>query len=116
MENQTQESIETEAKKEFRPEKEKHVGLAIIAYLLFFVPLLTEAKDDVFVKYHVKQGFVLFLSAVITNIISISPLPFIGILLQFGLVILFFIGIINVLHEKKEPLPFIGQFADKFTF
>ena len=116
MENQKQDSIETEAKKEFTPLKEKHSGMALIAYLIFFVPLLTEAKNDTFVKYHVKQGFVLFLSAVITHIISISPFHLVGILLQFGLVILFFIGIINVLHRKKEPLPFIGQFADKFTF
>ena len=43
--------------------EEKNAGMAIVAYLLFFIPLLTEARKDPFVRYHVKQGLVLFISA-----------------------------------------------------
>ncbi|GAF91940.1 unnamed protein product, partial [marine sediment metagenome] len=45
--------------------KEKNTGMAIVAYILFFIPLLTDAKNDPFVKYHVKQGLSLFLVAVV---------------------------------------------------
>lgn len=54
--------------------KEKNTGMAIVAYIIFFIPLLTEAKNDPFVKYHVKQGLVLFIGWVIVWIIS-SILP-----------------------------------------
>jgi len=116
MENTTHETLETEVNTQYKPVKKNNTGIAAVAYLLFFVPLLTDVKDDAFVKFHVKQGFVLFLSAIITSTISISPLHFIGVLLQFGLVILVIVGIVNALHGKKEQLPFIGQFADSFTF
>ena len=43
----------------------KNTTMAVIAYIIFFVPLLTgDAQKDAFVKYHVKQGLVLFLLAV----------------------------------------------------
>ena len=49
--------------------KSKNTTMAIIAYIIFFVPLLTgDAKKDSFVKYHVKQGLVLFLLVVLINL------------------------------------------------
>ncbi|MBP6855591.1 MAG: hypothetical protein KBC26_01280 [Candidatus Pacebacteria bacterium] len=35
-------------------EHKKNIAMAIVAYILFFIPLLTDAKNDPFVKYHVK--------------------------------------------------------------
>lgn len=100
------------------PKKEKNTGMAIVAYIIFFLPLLTEAKKDPFVKYHVKQGLVLFLAGLVTRIIVY--IPFIGwILVWFCnilLLILFITGIMNVLNSKQKPLPLIGKFADKFKF
>lgn len=116
MENTSKETIETEAKKEYHNVHEKHATMAAVAYLLFFVPLITDAKDDVFVKFHVKQGFVLFLTAVLVNILSMTPLLIFAFFFQFGLVILVLVGMFNALTGKKEELPFIGQFADRFTF
>ncbi|NIR47464.1 hypothetical protein GWO43_04305, partial [candidate division KSB1 bacterium] len=46
-----------------------NTAMAIIAYIIFFVPLLTDARDDPFVKYHVKQGLVLFLSWVVVSFV-----------------------------------------------
>ncbi|GAH92852.1 unnamed protein product [marine sediment metagenome] len=54
--------------------KEKNTGMAIVAYILFFIPLLTDAKNDPFVKYHVKQGLSLFLVAVVIRIIAYIPI------------------------------------------
>jgi len=36
---------------------QKNTAMGIIAYIVFFVPLLTSSKNDPFVKYHVKQGW-----------------------------------------------------------
>ena len=95
---------------------EQNKGMAIIAYILFFIPLLTgDHNKSPFVKYHTNQGLVLFLFSVGGSIIS-SILVFIliGILLMFvvGIASLVFcvIGIINVLNGQMKPLPLIGKF------
>lgn len=50
--------------------KGKNIGMAIVAYIIFFIPLLTEAKKDPFVKYHVKQGLVLFIAWIIVGMLG----------------------------------------------
>ncbi len=99
----------------------KNTTMAAIAYVLFFVPLLTgDAKKDSFVKYHVKQGLVLFLLAVLINVIG-WVVPFylwysISWLLSLAILVLLILGIINAVNGKQEPLPVIGKFADVFKF
>ena len=98
--------------------KEKNTGMAIVAYIIFFLPLLTEAKKDPFVKYHVKQGLTLFLAGLVSRIIVY--IPFVGWVLLWPynifIFILFIIGVMNALGGKQEPLPIIGKFAEKFKF
>lgn len=102
--------------------KEKNTGLAIVAYIIFFIPLLTEAKKDPFVIYHVKQGLALLISWVIVMILNMAlwRIPFfgwnLGWLLQIGLLILLIIGILNAANGEKKPLPIIGQLGEKFKF
>ncbi|MFC4600754.1 DUF4870 domain-containing protein [Cohnella hongkongensis] len=86
--------------------------MAIIAYLLFFVPLLA-AKDSPFAQYHARQGLNLFLLALATNIV-LGIIPFIGWLLLplanlviLGLVI---IGILAAANGQVKPLPLIGKY------
>lgn len=97
--------------------EEKNTGMAIIAYILFFIPLLTDAKDDPFVKYHVKQGLMLFICGVATTLISL--IPFLGWILTpfltLGVFVLFIIGIKNVLDGEEKPLPLIGEIGEKFN-
>lgn len=93
--------------------KEKNTGMAIVAYIIFFVPLLTDAKNDPFVKYHVKQGMVLAISGVVLSMVSVF-IWFLGIL-GIGLFVLWIIGIMNASSGKKVPLPVIGQFAEKIN-
>ena len=95
--------------------------MAVIAYILFFVPLLTgDAKKDSFVKYHVKQGLVLFLLAVLIQVVGmIIPFYFwytINQLLGLCVLVLLILGIVNVVNGKEVPLPVIGKFADVFKF
>lgn len=98
--------------------KEKNTGMAVVAYIIFFLPFLTEAKRDPFVKYHVRQGLALFLVGLITR--TVVWIPFIGGFLLWPLnlffSILFIIGIMNALGGKQKPLPVIGKFAEKFKF
>ena len=99
----------------------KNTAMAVVAYILFFVPLLTgDAKKDAFVKYHTKQGLVLFLLAVLINVIDwIIPFYFwytISWLLSLGTLVLLIIGITNAVGGKEQPLPLIGKFADIFKF
>jgi uncharacterized membrane protein len=99
----------------------KNIGMAVLAYILFFVPLLTgDAKKDSFVKYHTKQGAVLFITAFALNIINwIIPFYFwwtINTLLSLGVFVLFIMGIIHASSGKERPLPVIGSFANLFKF
>ena len=97
--------------------EKKNTAMAIVAYILFFVPLLTDAKNDPFVKFHVKQGLVLFITSIIVNIAgSFLRFYFIGSILGLGVFVLFIVGIMNAINGKEEPLPVIGGFAKSFNF
>jgi uncharacterized membrane protein len=109
------ESAATPEQEHATPNEQSNTAMAVVAYILFFIPLLTDAKDDPFVKFHVKQGFVLFLAGAVAHILSI-PLMFIGWILYLGVLVLAVLGIMNAIHHKEEPLPLIGQFAEKFHF
>ena len=105
-----------EEKKEEKGVEEKNVVWAIVAYLLFFVPLLTEARNDPFVKYHVKQGLILFISVFILCLLSWIPLigSIIFLLGSIVIFVLWLIGILNATTSKKKPLPLIGKIGEKF--
>jgi len=102
------------------PSSHQNTAMAVIAYILFFVPLLTgDAKKDEFVKFHTKQGLVLFIASLALGIIF-GIVPFLWFtlnwLLQLGILVLLIIGVVNAVNGKKEPLPIIGQFAHYFKF
>lgn len=99
----------------------KNTAMAVVAYILFFIPLLTgDAKKDAFVKYHTKQGLVLFLLVVLLNVVDwIMPFYFwwtINRILSLGTLVLLIIGISNAVGGKKRPLPLIGKYSDIFKF
>jgi uncharacterized membrane protein len=117
MENQTTQNEQHQQKPDAK--KPKNIGMAVVAYVIFFIPLLTNAKDDPFVKYHVKQGMVLFICSVIVWFIA-RVMPVIGWvaspILNIAILILLIIGIINAVNGEEKPLPLIGQFSSKLKF
>ena len=97
------------------PSSTKNTTMAAIAYILFFVPLLTDAKDDPFVKFHVKQGLLLLILSIFTSILGRIPIiGIIGWVLGFGLFILWVIGIMNALNGSMTPVPLVGQYAEEY--
>jgi len=106
------------------PEVKQNTAMAAFSYILFFVPLISGvAKKDEFVKFHAKQGLVLFLVCVAFMIVSnLVPyniywsISWIFSLVNLAIFVIMIIGIANALKGKKEPLPIIGKLADNFKF
>ncbi|MDR0293680.1 MAG: zinc-ribbon domain-containing protein [Oscillospiraceae bacterium] len=109
---------------------QENKGMAIISYILFFVPLLTGAhKTSPFVKYHANQGTALFLvaaaysvaSGILRAVIRV-PVTIWGLvvyttptwlstilwLISIPILILCVLGIINAVNGRTKPLPVIG--------
>ena len=107
--------------------KENKVN-AILAYIFFFVfiPMFT-AQDSKYTKFHVNQGFTLFLAELAIGAASgllgvFGMIPGIGILFKIiawivgtvgvlGCIALAVIGILNVCGGKAKELPFIGKYV-----
>jgi uncharacterized membrane protein len=98
--------------------------MAFLSYLsiLVVVPFLTDAKNDPFVKYHLKQGLVLLIFEVVGWFVAglIGFIPLLGWLIVelwwLADVVLVIIGLVNVANGKEKELPIIGQYGEKFTF
>ncbi len=93
-----------------------NTGMAILAYIgiLVLIPFLTDAKNDPFVKFHIKQGLVLLIFWVLGSVFF--WIPFIGWLLWLGVIVLMIMGIMNASNGQQKELPVIGQFAKHFNF
>ena len=95
---------------------EQRMIMGILAYLgpLVVVPYLM-AKHDDFVKFHIRQGVVLFVFSIAIYVaISLTfflPLYFLAGLLHVAYLIFLIIGVVHVVQKKTEPLPLIGTFA-----
>ena len=91
--------------------------MGVLCYLgpLVIIPYMT-AKENPFVKFHVKQGIVLFgielAIYVLGSMFIMSGLFALFSLLNLGALVLTIIGIINVVGKKEVPLPLIGKLAD----
>ena len=94
---------------------EKNKGMAILAYILFFIPLLTEAKDSKFAMFHANQSLMLVLANVglfvLGSILTVVTLGFGGILVfaaWIAWIVFWVMGIINAANGKMKELPLIG--------
>lgn len=96
---------------------EKNKAMAIVGYIipiLFFIPLVTDAKNSPFAKFHANQQLNLLLSAIVVNVVG-GIIPFIGwfIILPLGsifLIVVAIMGIINAAKGAMKELPLIGGF------
>ena len=84
---------------------------AALSYLwLLSVVMLVLKKDDEFVKFHAKQGTVIFVVSIILWFI-----PIIGWLLQIAVLIAVVIGFLKAYSGERFKLPVIGDLADKIN-
>lgn len=118
-----EEKIEEEKKEENKEKDDQNDRkmFAILAYLgiLVFVPFFIR-KDDPFVKFHIKQGFVLLVLWMFYFFV-LTAFPFFWAaayyllnLFSFLILILMVVGIVNVLNDKEKELPLIGRYGEKF--
>lgn len=97
---------------------EDNKAMAIIGYILpilFFIPLVTDAKNSPFAKFHANQQLNLLLAAIAVNIVG-TIIPILGwfIILPLGslaLIVVAIIGIMNAAKGEMKALPLIGGFS-----
>jgi fumarate reductase subunit D len=89
---------------------------AVLAYLwvLCLIPVLMK-KDDPFVRFHARQGLMLFIIEVALGIVGI--IPFLGVVIaQIGglvCLVLSVLSIIQVLKGNQWKIPYVGDWAEK---
>ena len=81
----------------------KNKGMAIVAYFIFFLPLLTDAKNSQFAMFHANQGLLLLIASIILWFI-----PIIGWIVNIVVLIFWIMGIVGAAQGKMKPLPLIG--------
>lgn len=87
--------------------------MGVLSYMgpLVLIPYLMN-KDNEFVKFHTKQGLVLFGIEILVMIVgSMMYLWMLGSLLNLATLILAIIGIVNVVQGQKKELPVVGSLA-----
>lgn len=100
------------------PDIQSHKAMAIIGYIvpfLFFVPLLSEAKNNPYARFHAHQQLNLLLLWVLGHVAaSVLSVILIGLLLyplvMVTGIVLMIIGISTAARGEMKPLPLIGKF------
>ena len=101
---------------------EANKAMAILAYIIFFIPLLA-ARESKFAMYHANQGLTLFLTwvavwvvgailqAILFAISVVLGLGFSGIwwIVYAAVLVLVILGILNAAKGEMKPLPIIGK-------
>jgi len=111
----TEQEVKETVKKSSDKDVESNKAMAIVGYIipiLFFIPLLSEAKSSPFAKFHANQQLVLLLACIAVNVVG-TIIPFLGwfLILPLGtiaLIVLAILGIINAAKGEKKALPVIG--------
>lgn len=89
-------------------------GMAMLAYVLFFIPMLVSQNRSAFLNFHINQGLILFIVAwvgyYLFSMLNMYALHNIWGVLMF---VLFIIGILGASKQEMKPLPIIGGL---FTF
>jgi uncharacterized membrane protein len=109
--------------------KDEDKVMLILSYLgiLCLIPFFTVKPENDYVKWHAKQGLVLFITeivllvvlSIISSILVFAPFVFvIANLLWFfvwvGVIVLCIYCIIQALKGIKWKIPFLGDFVEKF--
>jgi len=85
---------------------DKNKTMAILAYFIFFLPLLTDAKDSKFAKFHANQALLVTLIYIAGFFLSFFLIGFLVYILGF---VLWIMGIISAVNGEMKRLPLIGN-------
>lgn len=108
-----------ELRKEIKEKlKDKRRVVAASAYLIFFLPRFTEYRTDPEIHFHMKQGVGLLVTSLslqgISSILGGLGMPaWRGLLVNLFVLYMLYVGISNVLYDRKKVLPWIGKYADR---
>ncbi len=84
--------------------------MAALSYVwVLSIVMLIVKKDDEFVKFHAKQGLILFILS------FIGVIPVIGWLVWLVVVVLDIVGFIKALSGERYKVPVVGDLADKIN-
>lgn len=87
--------------------------MGILAYFLFFLPFIFSPNSK-FARFHANQSLILLILWVVSWLGGII-IPFVGAMISFfvgiGVVILWFMGIINAAKGEMKPLPIVGKYT-----
>ena len=114
MSEQDNKTTQTEVVQEvfLKEDIEKNKVMAGLAYFIFFLPLIV-CPDSAFGKFHANQALLLFIVAIVGNML-LSLNPFIGwaLIPFFGIAVTVFviIGLISGLQGAVKELPIIGKY------
>ena len=104
-----------EAKHATAEDIEKNKTMAILAYFIFFLPLLTDSKNSTFAKFHANQSLMLVIASFVGwTAATVLTVVLIGFLLMpivaIGVLVLWIMGIMAASSGEMKRLPLIGNF------
>lgn len=89
--------------------------MAIVSYLIFFVPLLMDdMRKNKFVMFHTEQAIILLLLNIAAGILGTITCG-IGLVRYIPWLIFLIMGIMNAANGEVKVLPVIGQYGEKFN-
>ncbi len=103
---------ETNNKTSNEAAKSTNVWMCVLAYIIFFIPILVDGNNEEY-KFHANQGLLVLIFAIVIGIVG-GMIPIIGwfIILPFGEIfccVLAIIGMVNAFNSKMKELPLIGK-------
>lgn len=93
--------------------------IAAISYLwILSIIILLVKKDSDFVRFHARQGVVLFGVSVVLSIIGIPLFFLLPVIWLLDLVILVavIVGFVQAFQGKRYKMPVVGDLAEKINF
>ena len=93
--------------------------LGLISYLniLCVVPIILKSKSN-FIRFHARQGVVLFIAEIISTLIVIIPFigPFIGVIGWIICTVFSLMGLIRAAGGQEWKMPILNKFTKKVRF
>ncbi|MDD3088480.1 MAG: hypothetical protein PHT95_00845 [Candidatus Omnitrophica bacterium] len=95
----------------------EQLAYGVLSYLsaLCLIPILMK-KDDEFIRFHARQGLMLFIIETAAMIVGIVPVLG-GLVMTLGILIcglMSLAGIVQVLMGNKWNMPVISEWSEKF--